>query len=232
MADTTTTTTTTTETTTKTTRQYSVQDKRIADGNASAEKLITTMLGSPALLAALGSSGYDEASVRAMIPFYKAASDTFAQRQSAMAEYDAALAIRNASNEAARKEHKSYRRIVQVNFKDAVREKLGASGRVPTDHDKFRANARTAYTTALAAPQLPELSKNGFTEARLQKAIAQLDTLVSDESSLKLAESKSEAATAARDAAHEVLRAWISKLRAIANDVLEEKPELLGLLSA
>jgi uncharacterized protein Smg (DUF494 family) len=217
---------------TKAPRDNALQSKAHANAIASSERSIQSVLGSPELLLALAPSGFNETEVNKGLSLFRTAQEKFDARQEAMALVTETLTARNKVCEAAKNEYVAYRTTVQVNYRKADRANLGADGRVPADGDKFRTNARSAYSTALSAPYLDVLSQYGFNEERLNAALASLDQLAAAESTHQNAQSKAQTATEARDVATEALKSWMMKLRSIAKTTLKARPDLLTLLKA
>jgi hypothetical protein len=230
MSDTSTTPTTTTTPATTKPRVNEIQDKAMTNAVATYKRILMGLLGAPDALLLLASAGYNESKLNSGIALAIAVDDEFSQRQTAIAAYNEAFASCKASRAQATNSFKSYRSITQANFKGPVRATLGASGRFPTDQDKFRTMAATAYSTALASPQLSQLAENGWTRERLTESAAQIGALTTEEGKLAKAEADAIAATEKRDAAFNGLQAWMGKLRAIAKDSFKTHPEQLKLL--
>ena len=213
-------------------RDNALQNKAHANAIGSSERLLKSILGSPELLLALAPCGYNEQRLNGGLQFFSTAQEKFDARQEALALANAAVAARKKASEAAKTEFVSYRTAVQVNYKTAERANLGASGRVPTDGDKFITTARSAYSTALTSPYLEKLSEFGFTQERLNAALAGLDALTTANSAADNAASKAQSATEARDAAVDALKTWVTQLRSIAKNAVQNHADLLSLIKA
>jgi len=216
------------EASTKTPRDRSLQSRALADALASSERLIRSVLSSPDLLLALAPSGYNEVELNKGLTLFTTAQAKFDARQEALGVTTLAMKARDMARAIMKKEYHSYRTIVQVNYRQADRANLGASGRIPTDSGKFLTHVRSAYRCALNEPYLSVLSIFGFTQERLTADLAVLDKVASAESTYENAESKAQAATASRDVAADALKHWTMKLRSIAKDVLKDHPPSLA----
>jgi len=230
MEETTPASTTTPPSTPKNPRENALQSKALADAIASSERLILSTLTSPDLLLALAPAGYNEIELNRGLTLFTTAQAKFNARQEALGVETLALKARNMARKLVKKEYRSYRTIVQVNYRKADRSNLGASGRMPSDGDKLRTNARSAYKSALNEPYLSVLTTFGFTKDRLTADLVVLDKFASAESAFENAESKAKSATKVRDVAADALKNWVMKLRTIAKDVLEDRPDLLSLM--
>lgn len=215
---------------TKTPHDNALQSRDLADAIASAERLILSVLTSPDLLLVLASSGYNEVELNKGLALFTTAQAKFAERQEALGVATLAMKARDMARAIVRKEYRSYRTIVQVNYRKADRANLGASGRMPTDSSKFRTAVRSAYSSALKEPYFSVLAGFGFTEQRLNSDLVVLDIFAATEIAHENAERKVQAATEARDSAAAALQHWTIKLRSIAKDVLQDRPALANLI--
>jgi hypothetical protein len=216
---------------TKTPCDNALQSKVLADALASSECLIRSFLSSPDLLLALSPSGYNEVELNKGLTLLATAQAKMVARQEALGVVTLAVKARDLARAIVKKEYRSFRTVVQVNYRKADRANLRASGRMPTDSGKFIITVCSAYKSALCEPYLRVLSSYGFTPERLNADLAMLDQLATVESAHKNAERKAQAATETRDSAAEALKNWTLKLRSIAKDVLKDRPALAGLLN-
>ena len=216
--------------TAKSPRDNAQQSKTLANAIATAERMIQSVLTTPDLLLALAPLGYNELELHKGLTLFSTAQAKFNARQEALGVATLAMKARDFAFKVAQKEFTAYRAVVQVNYRDADRANLGASGRVPADGDKFRTTARSAYASALQEPYLSVLSGYGFNRERLTTALGVLDKLSAAETTYENAVSKAKVATEVRDVAAEALKSWITKLRTIAKITLADNPALLRLL--
>jgi hypothetical protein len=217
---------------TKTPRESALQSKTLANTIATAERVTLTILSTPDLLLALAPAGFNEVEVNRGKGLFSTAQAKFSARQEALGVATLAMKARDMALKIAKNEFRSYRTIVQVNYTKADRSNLGASGRIPTDSDKFLTTVRSAYTSALNEPYLSVLSAFGFNQDRLNAALGILDKLATAETIHENAQSKAKAATETRDIAADELNSWMIKLRTIAKDVLRDRPALLDLMKS
>ena len=215
---------------TKAARDIALQSKRLANDIASAERTIQSVLAKPELLLSLALVGYNEKQLNYGLSLFSTAQEKFSARQQALGAATAAKAARDTRLEAAKEEFTAFRETVQANYTKADRANLGASGVVPTDIEKFRTNARSAYAAALQEPFLSVLATNGFTQERLNTAIRALDELAAADSACKNALGAAKATTEARDTAGVALAAWMAKFRKLSHTALKNQPGLRGLI--
>ncbi len=213
-------------------RDNALQNKAHANAIGSSERSIKAALGSPTLLLAIASSGYNENRLNSGLQLAAKAQTAFGARQSAMAVASAAHGSRKTARQAAKTEFVSYRATVQTNYTEADRANLGASGRIPADGEKFITTARGAYSTALTPPHLAKLSEYGYDEERLKTLLASLDALTSTNSAADNAASAAQTATEARNTAVKELKNWTAQLRKIAKNKLKDRPDLFSLLKS
>ena len=214
----------------KTPRDNALQSKELAEAIASSERLIQSVLGKPELLLALAPIGYNETELNLGLALFRTAQEKFSARQQALATATEAKASRDRIYAAAKIEFSAYRQTVQVNYRDADRANLGASGKLPVDIEKFRTTARSAYTTALQAPYIDVLAKYGFTAERIKLALGILDELSATDSTCKAAQGAAVSATEMRDVAGDALANWMMKFRKLSRTALKARPELLALV--
>jgi hypothetical protein len=214
----------------RTPRDNALQSRALADALASSERLIRSVLTSPELLLALAPAGYNEVELNKGLTLFTTAQAKFDARQEALGVATLARKARDMARAIMKKEYRSYRTIVQVNYRKADRANLGANGRMPTNSGKFLTNVRNAYKCALNEPYLSVLSIFGFTQERLTAALAVLDKVAAAENAYENAESKAQAAAESREIAAAALKHWTMKLRAIAKNLLMDHPALLDLL--
>jgi hypothetical protein len=214
----------------KTPRDPALQSQALANTLATAERLIPSILATPDLLLALAPVGFNEVELNRGLRLFAIAQSKYAARQESLGVATMAMKARDIALKIAKSEFRSYRTVVQVNYREADRANLGANGRIPTDGDKFRTTARSAYNSALQEPYLSVLSAYGFNQERLTAALGILDKLAAAESVHENAQSMAKVATEVRDEAADELKSWMVKLRTIAKDVLRERPALLSLL--
>jgi len=125
-------------------------------------------------------------------------------------------AQRDAAEAAARAGLADFRKIARQVFKDNAnaQSNVGVTGRVPDDEEKFLTFATAAYESALShSTYLTALSRRGYAQAALQAEQAKAAVR----------------ATTLRDEAKS-LDAWWAEFRAVAQVVLKDRPDLLGLL--
>jgi hypothetical protein len=230
MAETTSTTPATSVPSTKAPRENALQSKQLADDIASAERTIQSVLAKPELLLALALVGYNEKELNYGLSLFSIAQKKFSARQQALAIATAAKADRDRCLEAAKAEFTTYRETVQANYTKADRANLGASGVVPTDIEKFRTNARSAYAAGSKEPYLSVLATSGFTQERLGAAIRALDELAATDSTCKNAQRTAKATTDERDDAGVALATWMTKFRKLAHTALKNYPGLQALI--
>jgi|GEM_PF-2233106 len=215
---------------THTPRHDALQSGALADVIASSARLILSVLASPDLLLALSPSGYNEVELNKGLSLFTIAQARFDARQEALGVATLAMKARDIARTIVKKEFRAYRTLVQANYHKADRANLGGSGRMPADGSRFLQTARSAYKSALIEPYRSVLSGFGFTPERLNNNLSLLDKLVATEGAYENAENKAQVATAARDAAADALKHWTIKLRAIARDVLKDRPDLASLM--
>jgi len=211
-------------------RDNALQSRALAKAHATSERLIQSVLTSPDLLLALAPSGFNEVELNKGRSLFVTAQTQFAARQEALGVATLAMKARDLAFEMAMDEFRAYRTTVQVNYREAERANLGASGRIPTDRDKFITVARAAYTTAVREPYLSVLAGFGFTQERLTNALGVLDKFVAAEAAYTSAVGKARAATETRDIAANALKGWMMKLRFIAKTALRDRPALMSLM--
>jgi hypothetical protein len=217
---------------TKAPRDNALQSKRLANDIALAEQLIHSVLGQPGLLLALAPIGFNETELNVGLGFFRTAQEKFNARQEALSIATETKTTRDHALEFAKNEFMAYRQTVQVNYRGADRANLGASGAMAADIEKFRTNARSAYTAASKSPYIEVLAKYGFTPERFTLALGTLDELAATDSACKSAQGSARAATEERDIAGNALTTWLTKFRKLSRIALKSRPELLALLQA
>jgi len=214
----------------KTPRDNALQSRALANALGTSERLIHMVLNSPDLLLALSPSGFNEVELNKGRGLFLTAQNKYSARQEALGVATLAMKARDMAADMALNEFRSYRTTVQVNYRQSERANLGASGRIPTDRDKFITTARAAYSAALQEPYLSVLASYGFNQERLTNALDVLDKLTTAEAAYEAAVGKARAATEARDVAANALKSWMMKLRFIAKSALRDRPALMHLM--
>jgi hypothetical protein len=203
-------------------------DQKLANELTVSATFIGAALGSPEVLAQLS---YTQAEIEEGQALHTAAQLGFNARQQAVGTARSSISARDALLDTARDDFATYRATVQANFPANVRTALGATGRVPTDIQKFITLVRSAYAAAQQATYADTFAKRRLTAAVLTARLAQIDQLETVDGQAKAADKSAIAATKARDAAGAALRKWVGDFRKQAKADLRKFPELRAILA-
>jgi len=207
-------------------RQRDQQDREIAAGITEAKHTITLLQQDTEVRSALGKRGYDTKEVNTGASLQIAAQATFNDRQQAIGEQEACSAQLNEAVTTARVGYADFRRVARAKFKaQADRTKLGLTGTVPNELQKFITLATASYTEAGNEPYQVVLAKKGYDAAALEKLLEGLADIDAAVKTHRQAASAAQAATRQRDVAYGVLKNWMGELRATAQVAFRDAPE-------
>jgi hypothetical protein len=202
-------------------------DQALANELTESATLLGAALASPEVLAQIS---YTQAEIEEGVALHASAQGAFNVRQQSVSTARAKLEARGALYGIVRDDFSAYRATVQANFPATVRTALGASGRVPTDLQKFITLLRSAYAAAQQPAYADTLAKRKLTSAVITARLAQVSELESLDGQAKAADKGATAATKTRDTAGKALRQWIAAFRKQIKADLRKFPDLRAVL--
>ncbi len=210
-------------------RTYASQDQALANRINQYRGALILARDSSELLSLLQPRGYDDAALAAGIALCDAAQVAFTARQSAQAAQQAAQLAEQAARQVARDGFQDFRKIARAVFRadPAAQTALGATGRVPSDQEKFLTLATAAYAAVLEhSDYLAALTQRGLDQSVIQAEQAKLEALVQANAAHEVAKAAAMRATAERNAAAKAMDDWWAQFRAIAQVALKDRPDL------
>ncbi|HEY6168257.1 MAG TPA: hypothetical protein VI454_09480 [Verrucomicrobiae bacterium] len=209
----------------------SAQDQQIANEISTAEQAITGAMEQTDVLARLKPRSYDEKELKKGLSLQEAAQEAFNTRQQRAGTAAQAKQMRDTAEKTAREQFSDYRQTCQANYlRRDDRKALGASGRVPTDIEKFITTARAAYTAAGQVPYGDTLAVYGYDEEKLKEAFVGLASVAEAEGEYRARAGEAKGATKDRDTAHREMKKWFGKFKKIAKLALKGQPGLREML--
>ena len=213
----------------KTPKARAEQDQKIANAISEAFELLEVAQADPEIGLLMAAKGYDAAELQKGVGLQAAAQDTFNDRQQAMAKSASAGDAFDAAEQTARQTYADFRETARIKFSGAAdRSALGLVGAVPRDLQKFITTATASYKAAQGAAYAAVLAKAGFKAADTTAELGAVKALGELHSKFDTAGGGAEAATDARDAAHDAMAKWVSEYRRLAKIALRGKPGLLA----
>lgn len=202
-------------------------DQLLANDIAATGALVEAALGDEAVLEAIS---YSKEELEEGLALKEAAQEAFDTRQTAQGAAGAKRVLRDALLGNLIDEFKAFRITVQNSFPSSARTPLGAGGSIPADLQKRITLMRGAYTTAQTPAFAPTLAKRKLTVTLLKARVKQVDEIEKFDRDFKAADKGATAATKARDAAGDAMRAWAAKFRKQVKSDLRRQPGLLAKL--
>ena len=190
------------------------QDVRIESKIGGARTLLHRIKSDKTLLAKCGTRGFSEKRIDDGIALVDTVQNFFNTRQQLMGEQHTGVAMLKADHSAVYEGFFELRECGRIAYPTdtGIRDSLGATGRIPTDGERFQTVVRAALAAAAKSPQKEDLAAVGFTEERHALISARVDAMELRRQSVETIKQRALQATVERDLAFSVLHAYLGPL--------------------
>jgi hypothetical protein len=189
---------------------------------------ISNSLGDPEIKALLAPYGYNDEKLNEGQQLYDAARAAVSAQEDAAGAQQAATKALLAAQEQAAIAYQDLAKMARAVISDRTAlARLGLNKQMPDSIGGFLAAAGTLFDNA---PNLPELSKYSYDAAKLAAERAKITACFEANNNQETAKTVAKAATAAQDAAMDVLNKWLAQYIKVARIAMRAQPEMLGRL--
>ena len=214
-------------------RKQAEQDQQMANDISAALTMMEAARDDADIQTFIGGIGYSPADIAtAITDLQEPAQAAYNARQTAMGVAKRATENLGNMEKEERKDFSDYREIARAVYPaSADQVALGLKGATPQDLQKFLTAAKSSYSAGKTAAFSAKLTKRGYSPAAIDAQLTGIKSVSDLSKNQLLALGAAQKATKTRDAAFDLLKAWVSEFRKIAKRVLRTRPDLLGNLA-
>lgn len=204
-------------------RVYAAQDRALQDEITAWERSLEAARDDAEVQAILAPAGFAPKALNALLALVTAAQTDYDGRAAAMGTEDRADRQKETLSATNRKAYAVFRDIARARLRDAAAalSALSLSDDVPGGFNPFVTHARGAYANAAAEPYVSSLAVRGYTAARFDALLADLDALVDAAKAATDARNAAKRATKTRDTAAGTARKAFAEYRDTARPLLQ-----------